>query len=630
MIAKVADFIIAPGSYARTTGDVLIQITHIIDMQRVVGRYLDGGKPEIFEVDQLQPAKKTSGVRGIASISDKDWEKAEKAYAAIKPLLASPNRTRKDVAAAAKTADVDVATLYRWIEKFQSTLTVASLVRSDKNGGKDGSRLDPKIEGILLSVINSNGLTLQQENARQLHHEIQKRCKALGLKWPHINTVRARMKRVPAAVFVAARRGKEGKEAYEPVPGEFAEATEPLQIIQIDHTPLDVIVVDDEHRKSIGRAFLTVAIDVYSRTIVGYFISLDNPGDHSVGLCMIDAILPKEQRLRKFRIDPRCAVYGKPKIVHADNAGEFRGATLKRACENNRIDIHWRPVAKPRYGAHIERLCGTLNHALKQVPGATFSSPEERGNYDSDRMAALTMDELSEWLAVRIYSIYHMSVNRGIQLPPMQRYQDAILGVDGKLGKGLPARVMDERRLRIEFLPFEERTVQPFGVEIDKVTYYADALRAWIHAPDPDNPKVKRKFIVHRDPRDISVVFFYDPELREYFDIPYGNVTRPKISLWELRAAAKYLKDRNVKEIDEDALFEAHERLRQIERNAVDSTKKARRTAQARRQRAKSEEDHPVPRKAPPATESVTLPSAGAMKTSLLSDVIPEAYDTDD
>ena len=35
-------------------------------------------------------------------------------------------------------------------------------------------------------------------------------------------------------------------------------------------------------------------------------------------------------------------------------------------------------------GGHIERLVGTLMRALHELPGATFSNPKQRGNYDSE------------------------------------------------------------------------------------------------------------------------------------------------------------------------------------------------------------------------------------------------------
>jgi putative transposase len=41
----------------------------------------------------------------------------------------------------------------------------------------------------------------------------------------------------------------------------------PLDVVQIDHTLVDVIVVDSEHRQSIGRPWLTLAVDVASRAV---------------------------------------------------------------------------------------------------------------------------------------------------------------------------------------------------------------------------------------------------------------------------------------------------------------------------------------------------------------------------
>lgn len=629
------EFLIEQGKYARTDDDKVIEITHVMDLKRVVGRYIDGGEPRIFEASQLLPTVRPHRIPGIASVSDEHWGEAKRHFEVIGPLLDKPDRTRKDVEEAAKQMGVDPSSLYRWMKKYRETMTLASLVRSAPKGGEDTSRLDPRVEGIVQSVVNGEGLTLQKRTPIKLHEEIERRCKALKLTSPHINTTRNRMKSIPRAIYIGSRNGKNAGAAFEPVPGTFDEAKWPLQIIQIDHTPLDVIVVDDDERKPIGRAFLTVAIDVYSRAVVGYFISLDHPGDYSVGLCLVDAILPKDAKLAKYRINTQCPVYGKPHTVHADNAGEFRGYMLKRACENRTIDMQWRPVKKPRYGGHIERLCGTLNHMLKDVKGATFSNPKQRGEYDSDGNAVFTYNELSEWLAVVIYSIYHVRVHSGIGTSPMYRYEEAIIGSNGKVGRGVPPRILDERRLRIEFLPYEERAVHPYGIEIDRVTYYSDTLRSWINAHDPNDPKRKRKFIVYRDPRDISVVFFYDPELKDYFDIPYANRAHPTISLWELKAAAKHLNEINAQTIDEGALFEAHERLLLIERDAHLKTRTQRRGAQARRARKDSQDVHPVPTIGARANtkmrgDAATSSSGSGLKTTLLSDDIPAAFEVDD
>ena len=52
----------------------------------------------------------------------------------------------------------------------------------------------------------------------------------------------------------------------------------------MEHTPVDLIVVDDRHRLPIGRPYLTAAIDVFSRCVVGVVVTLEAPSALSVGL----------------------------------------------------------------------------------------------------------------------------------------------------------------------------------------------------------------------------------------------------------------------------------------------------------------------------------------------------------
>src|SRR5215831_13049621 len=70
-------------------------------------------------------------------------------------------------------------------------------------------------------------------------------------------------------------------------------ADHPLAVAQIDHTPMDVIVVDEEHRQPIQRPSLTVVIDVYSRMVLGFAIYLEKPSAFTAGLAIAHAVLSK-------------------------------------------------------------------------------------------------------------------------------------------------------------------------------------------------------------------------------------------------------------------------------------------------------------------------------------------------
>ena len=264
-------------------------------------------------------------------------------------------------------------------------------------------------------------------------------------------------------------------------------------------------------------------------------------------------------------------------VVHADNAREFRGAMLERACQEYGIDLEMRPVKTPHYGGHIERLMGTAAGEIRKLPGATFASPAERRGYDSDVTAALTLAEFERHLTDFLVNVYHRRIHTEIGVPPVRQWEIGVLGDGVTKGVGLPDVPGDPERLRLDFMPFVERTVQPYGIAIDGVHYYDEVLNPWINAPDADEAKLKRSFVVRRDPRDISQVHFFDPLAKQYYAVSYRDTSHPPVSIWELRAAHQRLKEEGRRHVDEAALFEAVERLRRRTEAAVVRTKAARR-----------------------------------------------------
>jgi putative transposase len=81
--------------------------------------------------------------------------------------------------------------------------------------------------------------------------------------------------------------------------------------------------------------------------------------------------------------------------------------------------------------------------------------------------------------------------------------------------------------------------------------------------------------VVVRDPRDISVVHFLDPDTNTYDPIPYADNRRPPISLWELRAVTQQLKDDPLNAVNEEMIFKGVAKMREIEKQAVEKTKLA-------------------------------------------------------
>ena len=132
------------------------------------------------------------------------------------------------------------------------------------------------------------------------------RCSSEQLTPPSRNTILGRI-RAPdlRAVTKARLQPSEAASLVDSVPGTYR-VDNALDVVQIDHTPVDVIVVDEAHRLPIGRPWLTLAIDVATRVVVGFYVSLEAPSSTSVALCLTQAVLPKENWLKARALECTC------------------------------------------------------------------------------------------------------------------------------------------------------------------------------------------------------------------------------------------------------------------------------------------------------------------------------------
>ncbi len=295
--------------------------------------------------------------------------------------------------------------------------------------------------------------------------------------------------------------------------------------------------------------------------ITGFLLSLDAPSETSVALCVAQALLPKEELLLHRKLDAEWPVWGFPDVIHVDNAGEFRSDNFKKSCKAHGIDLQFRPVKRPNYGGHIERLIGTFMTEVHTLPGTTFSSPSQKGDLDPDKHAALTFSEFNDWLFEFVCNVYHRKLHSMIGTTPFAQWEKGVLGSADQPGAGLPPRPDNPTAILRDFLPRFERTVQRAGISIDGVGYYADTLRHWINAADPKDRRRKRKFLFRRDPRDISKIWFHDPEAKQYFEVPAADRRFPQTNVWELKEAKREMKREGEKATNPKQLRDTLNRL---------------------------------------------------------------------
>lgn len=564
------------------------RVTHLLSVDSLLAIDLATNNSHRLHIEQLkivasddQPqSQEPSSPRDLLAYSDEEWQEGQRRLKAIKPLLDNPLRTRQDAEAIAKANGVHVGTLYRWLSDYTDTGHVFALVPA-KRGRKTGTAmLAPATEAIVQSVIEDFFLHKQRRTPQAAIEEVQRRCRVAKVEPPHPNTVRNRLNRIPDKIQLRRRgRREDATNRYAPIRGAFPHADQPFSVVQIDHTPADIIVVDETHRKPIGRPYITLAIDVHSRILAGLYLSFDPPSAASVGLCLAQAMCPKREYLAELGVSGHWPVWGRIARVHCDNAKEFRSAALERGCLENGIDLSWRPVKTPRYGGHIERYVGTAVREMHKLPGTTFSNTRERKGYDSESEASLTLKELERHLVDFFVNVYHQRVHSELGMSPLRKWELGITGDANTPGIGIMPMPENPLRLTLDFMPYEERTVQQYGIQLDNITYYDPVLDPYINALEDGDRNRKRKFIVRRDPRDISRIYFFDPADNRYTELPYRNIGYPAMSLYELKEVRRKLSEEGRRDIDEGLIFEALDRMRERIADAVQKSKSARRKA---------------------------------------------------
>lgn len=503
---------------------------------------------------------------GLLTLSEEAWAKAKRRAAVIMPLASQENVTLLEAETAAKKLGVSSRLVYELIARCRSGEgLMTDLAPRTSSGGKGKTRIQADIEKIVSDVIESFYLTRQRRPVASVVREIRMRCSKMGLPAPSRNTVEARMRSLDPKRVTQSREGYDATRRLTPVLGETPIPKRPLGQVQIDHSPVDVIVVDESSRAPIGRPWLTLAIDVYTRCVVGMLLTLEAPSATSVGLCLAHTVSSKEAYLLRLGLqDVDWPMHGKPECIHTDNGPEFHSEALERGCDQHGIKQDFRPKKQPQFGGIIERVIGTAMKLSHELPGTTFSNVQQRGHYDSETKAALTMHELEQWLVLAVAS-YHKSFHHSLKMSP------ASCWIKSVQGQKIHA-VRNERSFLIDFLPVVKRSIGRTGFVIDHIAYFADTLKPWIARRD-----TLGKFVIRRDPRDLSRVWVLDPRSNEYIELPYRSMSNPSVTLWEHRKAIEKLRQSGRADIDEAAIFRMVEKMRLIVATAEQETKRTRR-----------------------------------------------------
>lgn len=374
-----------------------------------------------------------------------------------------------------------VTSVYRWFRRYWTADDPRALIsRSDLRGSK-GPKQDERILELLSDAMaeafkaspQASGPTIYSRLLAKIDLENSRMLNGKPLKPPSIRTVYRLIGKADAYQMATFREGKASADKRFRQVKATTVVTQILARVEVDHTPLDLFLVDERTGLPLGRPTLTVLIDHYSRMLLGYYLSFKGPSAAAVVGALRHAILPKETAelvIHNLKIENAWPCYGVPDLLVADNGLEFHGQTLDSVAYDLGIRIQYCPKHRPQFKGAVERYLKTINYYLcHQLPGTSFARLHQRGDYDPQKYAFLTLAEFKQIFEKWVVDVYSQTVHRSLGVTPWSKWQQGLKSRSIEL----PPNISQFKK-RIGLV--SERRLRRDGIVLAGIRYVGEAL----------------------------------------------------------------------------------------------------------------------------------------------------------
>lgn len=379
-----------------------------------------------------------------------------------------------------------------------------------------GPRANPRVREVALDLIGDHYLRRKRPVLTQTKLLIDRKLSALAQSGevPHdearisMSTVKRMVLAVPPFERDVARFGP----AYAKNKWRYSLAglrvTRPLERYEIDHTILDVVVIDDTSGMPLGRPTITLIVDSFSGYVAGFFISFWGAGLASALAALKVAIAPKDDVTADQGLSRPWLPYGIPMLIVADNGLEFHSPQFHAVAMHLGTDLEFCPTRQPWFKPVVERTFGTLNLYLP----ASGRVEKPRNNYlplRADKTAAITFGALCRGILKAVVEILPLERNARTLCRPFDKFSE---GMEGLLPPSLPTSTEE---LNLIVAQSGSATVNHEGVVKNHLRYNSDGLRDLRRATG-SNFSTAIKF----DPNDIGKMYVKDPVSGAWLCVP--------------------------------------------------------------------------------------------------------------
>lgn len=394
--------------------------------------------------------------------------------------------------------NVSERTLYNWISAYKEAQREygIGLIGLIPKTGKKGNR-NPKLNTRIYELMEEEAKryeTATQRNIESSHRNLEVTCKDKGLQPPSVKTFSLFLRSRPRQKQIEKRQGSRSAYKHEKPYWLLERETprhgnRPFHIGHIDHTELDFEFVDSKGR-NLGKAWLTILIDAFSRRILAFYISFNSESSISALMVMRECVR-RHQKL--------------PKIIIVDNGSGFKSIAFEAFLARHEIIKKSRPAAKSRFGSVCERIFGTTNtEFIYNLIGNTQLTKTARivtKSHNPKNLAIWTLAKFKPKLSEFLYDIYDQDIHPSLDDSPRTTYERETVYFGARPHKIIP--YTDE--FVISTYPSPKKGTAKIndvtGIQLNYIKYWHDNFR---------DPRVIGKSVpVRYDPENVGVAYAF-------------------------------------------------------------------------------------------------------------------------
>jgi transposase InsO family protein len=361
--------------------------------------------------------------------------------------------------------------------------------------GNSTAKLPEASRTLIEKTITADYETLKQKTVYASWLALKLACDQKGVVLPSYKTYRLAVRRRPVLEQTLKRQGPRAAYQQEAAYWELEFRTpphgdRPFEIAHIDHTELDVECVCSRTGRGLGRPWLTLLTDAYSRRMLVLYLTFDAPSYRS---CMM---VLRECVRRHSRL---------PQSIVVDGGREFQGTYFETLLARYEVTKKTRPPARPRFGSVCERLFGTANtqflHNLQGNTQLVVNVRQVSQSVNPKGQAIWPFEELQFRLAEYAYDVYETVSHPALGASPREVHEAGVM----KTGSRAHRQVPYDHEFLILTLPTTPRgtakVVPGKGVQINYLYYWSEFFR---------DPEVEKALIpVRYDPFDAGTAYVF-------------------------------------------------------------------------------------------------------------------------